>query len=64
MAEILLPGPFTPSHPILHTVSITTKMYFGLNEIKAVATIQGKEYSTTLRFEDGDSYTKPQVQYL
>jgi hypothetical protein len=39
-------------------------MYFGLNEIKAVASIQGKDYSTTLRFQDGDSYTRPQVRYL
>ncbi|KAG0199500.1 Heat shock 70 kDa protein 12A [Mortierella sp. NVP41] len=64
LAEILLPGPFKSGHPVRHTVSIKAKMYFGLNEIKAVATIQDKEYSTTLRFEDGDSYTRPQLQYL
>lgn len=45
-------------------ISIRMKMYFGLNEIKAVASIQGKEYSTTLRFADGDSYIAPQVRYL
>ncbi|KAF9085046.1 Heat shock 70 kDa protein 12A, partial [Mortierella sp. GBA35] len=60
LAEILLPGPFDSSHPVSRKVSVGVKMYFGLNEIKAVASIQGKEYSTTLRFEDGDSYTRPQ----
>ncbi|KAK3805241.1 MAG: hypothetical protein JOS17DRAFT_49010 [Linnemannia elongata] len=64
LAEILLPGPFKSGHPVKHTISIKAKMYFGLNEIKAVASIQGKDYSTTLRFEDGDSYTRPQVRYL
>ncbi|KAG0255140.1 Heat shock 70 kDa protein 12A, partial [Linnemannia exigua] len=60
LAEILVPGPFNTSHPVSNTVSIKMKMYFGLNEIKAVATIHGKAYATTLRFEDGDSYTRPQ----
>ncbi|KAF9118707.1 Heat shock 70 kDa protein 12A [Mortierella sp. 14UC] len=64
LAEILLPGPFKSSDPVSHEVSIKTKMYFGLNEVKVVASIQGKDYSTTLRFEDGDSYTRPQVRYL
>ncbi|KAG0380570.1 hypothetical protein BGX24_007257 [Mortierella sp. AD032] len=64
LAEILLPGPFTSSDPISHTVPVKTKMYFGLSEVKVVATIQGKDYSTTLRFEDGDSYARPQIRYL
>ncbi|KAF9920602.1 Heat shock 70 kDa protein 12A, partial [Linnemannia zychae] len=64
LTEVLLPGPFTTSDPIAHTVSVKTKMYFGLNEIKAVATIQGKDYSTVLQFEDGDSYSRPQLRYL
>ncbi|KAG9063332.1 Heat shock 70 kDa protein 12A [Linnemannia hyalina] len=64
LAEISLPGPFDSSHPLAHEISVKMQMYFGLNEIKAVAFIQGKEYSTTLRFTDGDTYNRPQVQYL
>jgi len=60
LAEVLLPGAFKPSDPVLHKVSIDMRMYFGLTEIKAEASIQGKKYSTTLRFEDGDSYARPQ----
>ncbi|KAF9121417.1 Heat shock 70 kDa protein 12A [Mortierella sp. GBA39] len=61
LAEILLPGPFDSSHPLNHKITIRMQMYFGLNEIKAVALIQGKEYSTTLRFMDGDTYNRPQT---
>ncbi|KAF9961370.1 Heat shock 70 kDa protein 12A [Mortierella alpina] len=64
LAEILIPGPFKSSDPPSYEVSIKLKMYFGLNEIKAEALIEGKRYSTILRFEDGDSYTRPQQQFL
>ncbi|CAO3571068.1 unnamed protein product [Mortierella alpina] len=60
LAEILLPGAFKPSDPVYHKIYIEVRMYFGLTEIKAEASIQGKKYSTTLRFEDGDSYARPQ----
>ncbi|KAG0001684.1 Heat shock 70 kDa protein 12A [Entomortierella chlamydospora] len=64
LAEILIPGTFKSSDPLSHEVSVEMKMYFGLNEIKAEALIKGKKYSTTLRFEDGDSYTMPQERLL
>jgi hypothetical protein len=60
LAEILLPGVFKPSDPVSHKVDIEMKMYFGLTEIKAEAFVLGKKYCTTLRFEDGDSYARPQ----
>ncbi|KAF9346101.1 Heat shock 70 kDa protein 12A, partial [Mortierella sp. AD094] len=56
LAEISIPNPFEPSDPIGHKVGIAVKMYFGLNEIKAQGFIQGKEYSTILRFDGADSY--------
>ncbi|KAF9346264.1 hypothetical protein BGX26_002251 [Mortierella sp. AD094] len=37
-------------------VGVEMKMYFGLNEIKGEAIIQGKKYSTALWFDGGDSH--------
>ncbi|KAF9536713.1 hypothetical protein EC957_009921 [Mortierella hygrophila] len=45
----------------INRITIKMQMYFGLNEIKAVAFIQDKEYATTLRFTDGDTYSRPQA---
>ncbi|KAF9273993.1 Heat shock 70 kDa protein 12A [Mortierella alpina] len=61
LAEILVPSPFKPSDAVASKIDVNVKMYFGLSEIKAEVIILGKRYFTTLRFEDGDSYTSPQV---
>ncbi|KAF9995196.1 Heat shock 70 kDa protein 12A [Entomortierella chlamydospora] len=56
LARITFPTPFKSCDPLGHMVDVEMKIYFGLNEIKAEAIIQGKKYSTTLRFDDGDSH--------
>ncbi|KAF9372232.1 hypothetical protein BGX21_004863 [Mortierella sp. AD011] len=56
LAEISIPTPFKPSDPIGHKLDIVIKMYFGLNEIKGEGFVKGKKYSTTLKFDGGDSY--------
>ncbi|KAF9991898.1 Heat shock 70 kDa protein 12A, partial [Entomortierella chlamydospora] len=56
LAEISIPDPFNPWDSIGHKVDCIVKMYFGLNEIKVRGFTQGKEYSTILRFDGGDSY--------
>ncbi|KAF9346263.1 hypothetical protein BGX26_002250 [Mortierella sp. AD094] len=56
LAEISIPTPFKPSDPIGHKLDIVMNMYFGLNEIKGEGFVQGKKYSTTLKFDGGDSY--------
>ncbi|KAG0019852.1 Heat shock 70 kDa protein 12A [Entomortierella chlamydospora] len=50
LARITFPTPFKSCDPLGHMVDVEMKIYFGLNEIKAEAIIQGKKYSTTLRF--------------
>ncbi|KAF9979747.1 hypothetical protein BGZ75_009259, partial [Mortierella antarctica] len=60
LAEILIPGPFKPSDAVSSKIDIEAKMYFGLNEIKAEVISQGNKYFASLRFEDGDSYARPQ----
>ncbi|KAF8978269.1 hypothetical protein BGZ46_006651 [Entomortierella lignicola] len=56
LASISVPYPFKLEDRIGHKVYFEMKMYFGLNEIKAEGFIKGKKYSTTLRFDNGDSY--------
>ncbi|KAI8595813.1 hypothetical protein EDD21DRAFT_25859, partial [Dissophora ornata] len=56
LASISFPNPFKSSDPIGHKVDIEEKMYFGLNEIRAEVVVQGKKYTTTLRFDSGSSY--------
>ncbi|KAF9995193.1 hypothetical protein BGZ79_011125 [Entomortierella chlamydospora] len=56
LAKVSIPTPFKPWDPIGHKVEILVKMYFGLNEIKAEGLVQGKKYSTSIKFDSGDSY--------
>ncbi|KAI8597091.1 hypothetical protein EDD21DRAFT_447299 [Dissophora ornata] len=56
LASISVPNPFKSSDPIGRKVAVEVKMYFGLNEIRAEVFLQGKTYTTTLRFDGGNSY--------
>ncbi|KAF9346099.1 Heat shock 70 kDa protein 12A [Mortierella sp. AD094] len=56
LAEISIPYPFKSSDPIGHKLDFEVKMYFGLNEIKTETFIHGKRYSSTLRFDEKNSY--------
>ncbi|KAF9435691.1 Heat shock 70 kDa protein 12A [Entomortierella beljakovae] len=56
LAEILIPYPFKESDPFGHKIEHQVMMYFGLSEIKVDVFIQGSKYSTTLKFDGGDSY--------
>ncbi|KAF8978265.1 hypothetical protein BGZ46_006647 [Entomortierella lignicola] len=56
LATNSIPNPFRPMDRLGHMVNTDVKMYFGLNEIKTEGFIQGKRYSTTLRFDSSDVY--------
>ncbi|KAF9995197.1 hypothetical protein BGZ79_011129 [Entomortierella chlamydospora] len=56
LGDISIPNPFKSLDPIGYKVENIVKMYFGLNEIKAEGYVQGKKYSTSVKFDDGDSY--------
>ncbi|KAF9437617.1 Heat shock 70 kDa protein 12A [Entomortierella beljakovae] len=56
LAEIAIPNPFKTTDPIGHRILHEVKLYFGLNEIKVDVYVAGSLYTSTLRFEGGDSY--------
>ncbi|KAF8978270.1 hypothetical protein BGZ46_006652 [Entomortierella lignicola] len=52
LAKLPIPCPFKTNDPLGHKVYIEMKLYFGLNEIKAEGFIQGKKYTTILRYDE------------
>ncbi|KAF9577342.1 Heat shock 70 kDa protein 12A [Lunasporangiospora selenospora] len=56
LAKVCIPWPFAISDEIGKEIKVVVKMYFGLNEIKAVASIDDKDYGATIKFDAIDSY--------
>ncbi|KAF9346262.1 Heat shock 70 kDa protein 12A [Mortierella sp. AD094] len=56
LGVISIPNTFKSSDLLGHKVENTVNMYFGLNENKAEGLVQGKKYSTSVKFDGGDTY--------
>ncbi|KAG0202512.1 hypothetical protein BGX28_005000 [Mortierella sp. GBA30] len=54
--------PITMKRHMIDGIELEVKLYFGLNEIKVEAVIQGKKYLTGLRFDSEDAKESTKLQ--